>query len=1565
MGKDKNHENSEIDQPVVPETSAVPSEKWGMGLFESSLVRGAIEFGKWAIRPVTDRIARSRATQAIFRGNDLSHLFGLRPLVQEGLRSLAARKEGALPAGLQIVPFRRWLLDPTNEPLFVEAAIAFAAASDSAFAHSERLLNQKYESETQNFHTPIVQQVRWVISIVHARIEATKKGRNALAYALTKWSAGQQYATANDETNRLPSALEIERAKSAALEFTRAGALLWKMPAFAAPLAIEIQDRSEPNISGSLSSSDLVELVREGMNLVLFGEGGVGKTTLMLMLAEACLAQWNRQPIFIDAPTWAQSGDSILGFVASRLPSTKFNLDEKVLSRLAVSGRIAIFINGWNEMAAQSKASCRSELHQLSISAPAMSIVVSTRSPADSPGLSISRSVAVLGLTWEGQRAIIGAELGQSGGELLRLLGTNNPLRHSARSPLILRGMIARARKGSLNRVSDFELIGAAIETFEEAEQRRDVLTGALLEGRHGSYLEEIACSLTEAAATRCSREDATRCIRRAAQRLASDELIAAVPVSLTAVLDTLLAHHLLHEVDGKVRFAHQRFQEYFAAARILANAALPTADRFLRTALNLESWADACYLAISQLIQTSQTRSVLRLVRTATELDLGLACHIAGLCGLERKDDSQLHDTLVERVGALGASPLQEVRELSTSYKIVSRLAAFANDIWKVLEDDGQQTRLRSHYASGTRVRLDQLGAGAASRIAKWPEDRRAEFAHECAANPDNFDFMVDLAQTDPSNKVRAAAITGLFFYFPASDARLQTWLTAPIEVQTDRDVLSLVFHELQRGGVDSSIRTRLDAIRSGEMADDIQVELALASDSVPSLPAINAMVGRLRRSKHSNWRDDRLIDFLGKHSKVQLHDLAVELAFESRDPPDWIKAALKQAGRPIRRRQFELAWSQLLGTEFKAISGEVFGPLADYPQIERCIDFRLESARDRQRYLDKTDRERSDKIGEILASVDGERLLKLVLNRSSSANYLDSTELLRTLLRRIGREGTSSEPEIPWLPTADECAALISAYADKKEDVESIQEEVRILLARIASHVAPSRFSEFILGCCEKYLDAWTRYNQAVAEKGQKARQQLASPSYGSYMAAAVARCGPSVLPELLNLLEHPSWVHFVPEAIIRVCSAPWSAKQDALSNGMIGHIRAGEMRRALGLVLKQPDECLQANTDAAARELGDKLFKAVAEGRRTIEAHPEKARTVEYGTKALAEVVSRIPSTLTLAPVLSAIESGIFGFGSTLSIMGGLTRQGFEFSEAKHTNRLEVLLEDTCAKSWFEQWEQHCIGEACLLLATLPDSARSGSITHFLERWRKVAPYTEIVRSLGATHALSAWLALMEAANLSDSEAGKLEVFVDAVVTVLAKPRIQEFFRLIADNSLQKRLRSVWYAARIAEQIADNLRDSEDDIRDFIVACQESASAMGDALAVEVLSRIEDREEMAAKYLLNSLDAGRGMDGESSTFQQILKMFEKRIPISQAQFQIAQRSNNYLREQLYARAGGIGNLGKSCRRLLAALEQERLEKGRPSEEFHHPAEADNRDWTLTLIAAGVENGELPRKR
>jgi len=85
---------------------------------------------------------------------------------------------------------------------------------------------------------------------------------------------------------------------------------------------------------------------------------------------------------------------------------------------------------------------------------------------------------------------------------------------------------------------------------------------------------------------------------------------------------------------------------------------------------------------------------------------------------------------------------------------------------------------------------------------------------------------------------------------------------------------------------------------------------------------------------------------------------------------------------------------------------------------------------------------------------------------------------------------------------------------------------------------------------------------------------------------------------------------------------------------------------------------------------------------------------------------------------------------------------------------------------------------------------------------------------------------------------------------------------------------------------------------------------------------------------------------------TYRVLKGMFTQKVAITATQYEVTPKERNELRAMLYARAKGVGPIADGCKRLLASLECERREGGRPEDEPRHPAVEEGLPWTNVFL-------------
>jgi hypothetical protein len=1510
-----------------------------------------------------DGLANRRARNRAIKGEDLASEVRLEHIVKAELIKLA--KNSALPQGLQNDSFRAWLLTEECIERFVEVLIA-QAGGDPALGQSARDdLARRYEQATGETRKLATGPLDLVISYVSGQLSTTEPARQVLRTALALRSAAQLHGLLHPDLHPFPTAADLERLRTLSAGLLEAGRATWKMPAFVAPLTLEAhEDKNDMDINEArpVTKEQLVEAIEDGDNLILSGDGGIGKTTLLLEMASLCARKAGRRsPLYVDAAIWARSGVTVLDYIANAPPAQALGLTSGDLAKFARSGSMVLLVNGWNEIPAERKTFCRETFNILTTTAPALAVAVASRTAHDTASLRSPRRIIVRGLAWQGQSAVIRSELNKNSADaLLDVLAKDTRLRHAARSPLILRGLIAQAQAGARTSSNVYDLLGAVVATLEGDEKRKLTLEEAPVFGMQTHYLEELACGMNARGTTNLSRDEALYAIGSAAARMVEERLLGAVPQP-ASVLDVLASHHVLHFRGELVRFAHQRFQEYFGASRLLRSGSLTDdSNRRLGNAVNEPAWADSLELVAGRLKAPGGSGAArTRLVQAAEAVDLTYACDLAGLCAFAESDDVALHARLVARVNELGASQLGELKNLAIACQIASRLPAFAENLWALFESDDQQTRLHSHRLNSSPVSLTQLGQQYGARINAWPSARRSEFLHEISSNSDNFDFIVRTAVADSDPDVRAAAISALFWSYPASTAAVNAWLSAPLEVQTKHDLLSYIKYELEENAAGDQIREQLRAIGASRISDTVRLQLALTFPSEIEPPSVDVVLARLK-SEERRGSPEQLISIARAHAPDRLRALATELMAGQRGTPQWAGELLLGETPEVREAAFEVAWSALMAGEVRRLSSEHVGPLSSMAQTRRSVSAWLQHCVERRSGHSDAERERECEVGSLLAHAPGDDLLSVVMDRGANASYEESVELTELLLSRVSRREEHVSGANPWLPKPEQFTRLFDLFSGKCEEARSHQDRLFTLLACFASHVAPTQFGPLLLEALRRHLDAWTAYRGLLDEwLITPSSPRPSNPMMGNYVISSLTRWGMDALPDVLQLLSHPNAPDLVPQALVRIASLPWASKNNRVFSSVNTDIQDGRQRRDAGCALQQPSPAYQPVTDDVARALAGLLNVEVDRQLNERKANPKwNARQGEYQVGNLVGILANLPSVEIVAPVTRALGSGLLGLYGFVGAVRALTRQGWIFSDAGVVGEFEALYERETSPSWVDQATSYTLAEfSHLMFLVEPPTLLKLPLSHYLSQWQRFSHPLEVIRVLGDMGTERAWPLLLALGTELSNKGKTPEELPYALASALSSNHFEEFARLVADGTLFSWCRDAWTVERIAPAVAEVVKDAPEHLASLIDSWRKSASPLADALLAEVLTRLGAGDEQRLELGLEALDAGRANVPSMPAYRMLKRLFELQVPLGENQFEVYPKACNPLRLALYRRAKIGGDVGLAARRILASLECGRRKGERPSDEPRHPDPGDGLPWTSVLCLYGTD--------
>ena len=564
---------------------------------------------------------------------------------------------------------------------------------------------------------------------------------------------------------------------------TRSAALAtladWKAEFGCGPgLAIELTlvRESSPGSTGQPAASkstlaslgEVAKLVIERGRVILTGAPGAGKTFTLIQIADLLLKDNSAPiPVLVSLPGWASHGCDFHAYVEQQLRDR--GVSETAFSKLQTAGRIALLLNGWNEIPESFGASkAAGQLQDFALNNAATPLIVSTRDTTLAPPLSHPSLVRVFPLSPQQKLEIIERSGFSDPSKLFHALERMPTLASITETPLFLAAIVELARGGIEHLpTARFAILEGIIG---QAEQRAQAaLAERPCEGFHRHYLAYIAYRMTNAGKTVLSRAELLAALADAGKALQKEGHIASAPAS-SAVLESLVKHHLLvisPSLGGAFRFVHQQFQEWFAAGslhgQVIALARECHSDRafeFQRDVLNHVRWFRALAFLLERLGAGSdeERRAAAKLVEWAVPVDLILAAELAGIAGASIWPSvRELVDPAVRAWYARGSA---RHRRCALAAMLATNAPDFQDIIWPLLESDEQQMRWTCR--AWRPFPLTSLGPDFRSRFNLWDEHRRTVFIEEMSLDPcdAHIAFATELARADRSLGVRLACL-------------------------------------------------------------------------------------------------------------------------------------------------------------------------------------------------------------------------------------------------------------------------------------------------------------------------------------------------------------------------------------------------------------------------------------------------------------------------------------------------------------------------------------------------------------------------------------------------------------------------------------------------------------------------------------------------------------------------------------------------------------------------------------------------------------------------------------
>lgn len=1283
-----------------------------------------------------------------------------------------------------------------------------------------------------------------------------------------------------------------------------------------------------------LSENRVIELIASGRNVVLSGEGGIGKTTAALRLAKSLLDEGppRKIPLLLDAPAWASTGSGPLEFIASLTDYAASEITAARLARYAKGGSLTLFIDGWNEISADALESVSQRMRAFLVATPSVNIVLTTRNMSQRPDLSAPILVGVTGLDWRRQQEFVRASLpAEEANALIAHLSVQHRLRYAARNPLILRGVASLSPRDQ-GGTDNFTVYHAIVQAYESDGVRSTALSTSPLHGFHRSYLEALAWHLNSEGGTRISVSDARSVLAREAEDLHLSRQIAGAfePVRL---LKELCDHHLLFEEFGLIRFAHQRFQEYFAASRYLSLLDCQFDERFgsdILSPINLTAWEDTLLLVAEKLSSDSSASSARsKLMGAAVAVDLHFASILSAASGFERRDDPSTFDQLASLANRLADSSVTAVREYGLACMIDSALPAFSDRIWHCIEHQDQQRRLHFHRLGTHAITIRQLGPDGPVRLQGWPIERHVEFIHEVASNPANWKYLLDRAFNSAQDELRVAAISAIHWEYPASDAALDAWLQAPDSVKLSADLLQALEDELV--DADESVHAELRRLHE-TMPEDQRHPIALRFQTILPRPPVEYLMGLLRED--GSYARESVLAMLTESDPEIVDTLAIEMAFSSRHPPDWVVQRVRGLDEAARASLFDRSLRDFPDGSRASYAQGIFAECANLEQVSTVLReylaLHLEILRHRG---NRGNNDRYYALRSLLTQVDGNRLIISACHVAGEYDLDTRREIAGLVLGRVD-DDSGGHMRLPWMPTIEQTDALISALTWSSHPSGSI-----CALAEIASRVSPDHYGYLITQACQWELDQWLSYRTAISqwfEAGGTGERPM-NPPNSILLTRVLARWGSNALPTLRRLADHSEAEQFVFEAMAAILQKPWRSMLPASSFGPLSSLRISKFRREACRPMLQPSSDLQFETDAIASELVDLLNIALLTLEDISNEDRERGRIVSR-IAALVLALARIPSPVGASPVLAAIASPAVGDRTMVDATNSLLDQGLCINKPELVARLCILWDEMAAHRWLDQSRTYEFRALSHTVLRLPHELLPNPALHYLERWMATAGSYDVGDRIAADGQPQGFVLLRQMLTLSNGDSHHRERTACSIVSTLSSENWAQFAEMIADGTFFGSQSHLWYLEDVAKTVHSTVGHLLEAVVAILDACARNGSRSGVRLGCLLLEQMHASDQVGFEF------ATRVLEDENSALEaggvlEFHRLFFRKQQLDGPAYRVLPIASNRLRELVFSIAAARSRLSDAAKALLCQVEEDRRRGGRPTDEPRRP--------------------------
>lgn len=501
-----------------------------------------------------------------------------------------------------------------------------------------------------------------------------------------------------------------------------------------------------------LNAPGIAAAIQTFHEIVVIAPPGTGKTTTLIQVADAILAEGAFAAAFVPLSEWSSRSDSFFQCLARRQGYR--TITEQHLALLAIHGRLILVLDGWNELDTESRKRANAEIKSLRRDFPRIAIIVSTRRQA--LGVPVSGPIVEIApLKRSQQLEIARATRGPSADISLRHAWQTPGVHDLVAIPLYLTAWLALTADGSIPTTKE-EVLRQFVTQHEQIPERAEVLRDKLF-GFHPQFLGALAVEATAAANTLIDDGKARSVIKSVEDRLSADGQITVAPQPM-AVLDILVSQHSLVRWDGNaagVSFQHQQFQEWYASLEVESlmrrgAAGDHEACRKLREdVLNVSTWEESILFACERASRADQSGS--NAVSAAILQVLGIDPMLAAM--MIRRSSSGVWDS-ISTASQRFAAEWRQSGDIARAFRFMvgTSRPEFAEQVWQTI-------RCKEGYDRGANfdigwLSVSALGPNARTEYANLPEDQRRSLLWDLTryGSQEGIDFAVESCRSEPS---------------------------------------------------------------------------------------------------------------------------------------------------------------------------------------------------------------------------------------------------------------------------------------------------------------------------------------------------------------------------------------------------------------------------------------------------------------------------------------------------------------------------------------------------------------------------------------------------------------------------------------------------------------------------------------------------------------------------------------------------------------------------------------------------------------------------------------------